>query len=149
MFSRSWRAGKLVLALLELARTFAGQTDRLLINSFYELEEYRCTRVYPPSLPSLVSIQTPIPLTPLQIVHEGSATEVCANEIVMGLNANHRTICKYAAKTEVFNAVVLQMQTRIVEIQRATGTGKKAERISDESSGESASLADIGERWGR
>jgi hypothetical protein len=45
--------------------------------------------------------------------------------MVIGLNANHRTICKYAAKTDVFNAVVLQMQTRLVEVQRATGALKR------------------------
>ncbi|KAK3335250.1 hypothetical protein B0T19DRAFT_452139 [Cercophora scortea] len=85
-------------SLLELSRTFSEQLPRLLINSFYEKQLYEG----------------------VMVVEEGSATLSYITEVVDGLDANHRTMCKFADReSSVYRAVISQLETRMIEVQRA------------------------------
>lgn len=55
-----------------------------------------------------------------KVVNEGSATLSYPTEIVVGLDANHRTICKFSSEeSSVYKDVVQQLETRMFEIREA------------------------------
>ncbi|KAK3693429.1 hypothetical protein B0T22DRAFT_505222 [Podospora appendiculata] len=92
--------------LLDLSRTFNEQLPRLLINSFYEKQMYDGVKV----------------------VEEGSATLSYLTEIVDGLDANHRTMCKFADRhSSVYRAVLQQLETRIAAIPKQLPEPKDTE----------------------
>jgi len=83
-------------SLLELQRTFSGQVPRLIITSFWEKQPYNGVNV----------------------VNEGSASLSSFNEVFIGLDANHRTICKFASEdSSVYRDVVQNLEAMIHGIQ--------------------------------
>ncbi|KAN0070951.1 Alpha/Beta hydrolase fold [Elaphomyces granulatus] len=102
--------------LLNLSRTFSEQIPRLLINSFYEKQPYQGIYVSNQRVaPSFSDAQL---LTAAKVVNEGSATLSYFSEIVVGLDANHTTICKFSSKeSSVYREITQQLETRMYEIQ--------------------------------
>jgi hypothetical protein len=51
------------------------------------------------------------------VVHEGSATLYKANEFVIGLDANHKNMCKFSGRNSLYLVVLGRLSTEIAAIR--------------------------------
>ncbi|KAK3631525.1 hypothetical protein LTR56_012281 [Elasticomyces elasticus] len=95
-------------SLLEANALFTGIADNFTITTFFEREKYKN----------------------IQIVTEGSARLDKAKERVIGLDANHMTMCKFENQEDpLYETVVARLQAEIFDMRTATGISDHQERV--------------------